>query len=314
VELSVLDFDTPGTVVDFVSVLDGLGYRRYWLGEHHSHFQCANPVLLGALLAGATEGIRVGSGGVCLTYHSPYKVAEDARLIEFMLPDRFDLGVTRGLDLDEAVASAMLDGQPRRDYQEKFADLHGFVTGRLPADHPLHGRKPYLEDAPPIWMLGLGSGSARLAARFGTGLCFSLHHAPVEIDGVALIDEYRRNFEPSPEFPEPAVIIAISCICADTEAKAREYQEDYGRFVDGYAPELREKVFKTPMIVGSPEQCRKAFTDICERYGTNEIMIADLLGNHRYAERLEMFRLLASECGLAPRFEQEEMALAVEEA
>src|SRR5687768_11547045 len=64
VELSVLDFDTPGTVVDLVSVLDGLGYCRYWLGEHHSHFQCANPLLLGALLAGTTEGIRVGSGGV----------------------------------------------------------------------------------------------------------------------------------------------------------------------------------------------------------------------------------------------------------
>jgi luciferase family oxidoreductase group 1 len=302
--LSVLDFDTPGTAVDLASLLDGLGYYRYWLGEHHSPFQCANPLLLGALLAASTQGLRLGSGGVCLTYHSPLKVAEDARLIEFMLPGHFDLGITRGLTIDDAVSVALLDGKPLqsvRDYHNKFAELHGFVTGRLAPNHPLFGRPPYLEEGPPIWLLGLGLESIRLAAHYGTGFCFSLHHAPVEIDGIELIGEYRRRFQPSPEFPEPEVIVVVSCVCAPTEAEARQLQEAYvGRLAE-YSPELREKVFRTPMIVGSPERCGETFAEIGERFGVQEIMIVDLLGNQNYAERLEMYRLLAHECGLSPR-------------
>ena len=99
--------------------------------------------------------------------------------------------------------TAVLDGRSfdaLPDYRGKFADLHGFVTGRLPADHPLHGNPIGLQTSgPPIWHLGVGMESARLAARFGTGFCFSLHHAPPEIDASAPIAEYRRQFQPSPE-------------------------------------------------------------------------------------------------------------------
>jgi luciferase family oxidoreductase group 1 len=295
--LSALDFDTPACALTFACELDDLGYHRYWLGEHHSPGQCANPLLLGALIAASTSGIRVGSGGVCLSLHSPWRIAEDARLIESLLPGRYDLGVTRGLRNDGPVMTAVLDGRSYDclpDYGGKFADLHGFVTGRLPADHPLHGaglRAGLRTSGPPIWHLGVGMESARLAARFGTGFCFSLHHAPAEIDGGAQIEEYRRRFQPSPEMPEPAVIAVVSCLCASTEAEARRYAQER----DG-APALL-----APTVVGSPEQHAEAFERIGRRLQVAEIMILDLLGSHHFDARLEMYALLARQCGLPPR-------------
>ena len=200
--LSILDFGPAGDAVDLMGAADESGYRRYWLGEHHSDTQCANPLLLGALLAATSEGIRVGSGGVCLDYRSPWQVAEDARLIELMVPERFDLGVTRGLRLPPELREAILDGRPAetlRNHTEKLADLHGFVTGRLPAGHPLAGRL-FLEPGPPMWVLGTGDETARWAGAHGTGFCFSLHHAPADRDGPAVLAEYRRSFVPSPSF------------------------------------------------------------------------------------------------------------------
>src|ERR1700704_1405344 len=94
-----------------MTAADQSGYRRFWLGEHHSPWQCPNPLLLGALLAATSEGIRIGSGGGGLDYRSPYQVAEDARLIELMVPGRFDFGVTRGLPLAPELRDAMLDGR-----------------------------------------------------------------------------------------------------------------------------------------------------------------------------------------------------------
>jgi luciferase family oxidoreductase group 1 len=291
--LSALDFDTPACAVTFAGELDDLGYHRYWLGEHHSAGQCANPLLLGALIAATTSGIRVGSGGVCLSFHSPYRVAEDARLIESLLPGRYDLGVTRGLRNDGPVMTAVLDGRSfdaLPDYGGKFADLHGYVTGRLPADHPLHGAG-LPAGGPPIWHLGVGMESARLAARFGTGFCFSLHHAPAESDGGAPIEEYRRRFQPSPEHPVPAVIVVVSCLCAPTEAEARGYERERAG-----APDLL-----APNVVGSPERCAEAFDRIGRRLQAAEIMILDLLGSHHFDARLEMYGLLARQCGLVPR-------------
>jgi alkanesulfonate monooxygenase SsuD/methylene tetrahydromethanopterin reductase-like flavin-dependent oxidoreductase (luciferase family) len=191
--------------------------------------------------------------------------------------------------------TAVLDGRSYDslpDYRGKFGDLHGFVTGRLPADHPLHGNLIDLQaGGPPIWHLGVGMESARLAARYGTGFCFSLHHAPAEIDGGAPIEEYRRRFQPSPEMPEPAVIAVVSCLCAPTEAEARRYEQERAG-----APDLL-----APTIVGSPEQCAEAFDHICRRLQVAEIMVLDLLGSRHFDARLEMYALLARQCGLVPR-------------
>jgi len=283
-DLSIIDFGHAGDAVDLMGEADRCGYRRYWLGEHHSDTQCANPLLLGALLAATSEGIRVGSGGVCLDYRSPYQAAEDARLIEFMLPERFDFGVTRGLRLAPELREAMLDGRPAetlRDHYEKLADLHGYLTGRLPEGHPL-ASKLLLEPGPPMWVLGNGEEAARWAGGHGTGFCFSLHHAPPDRDGPAVLAEYRRAFVPSPEFPAPAAIVVVSIAS--------------GPYLDK-APAHAAEVVK-PVLAGPIAECAAKLPEIARRFAVDEIMV--LLRS--YGENPhETCRALAAHAGLTPR-------------
>jgi luciferase family oxidoreductase group 1 len=282
--LSVLDFGHPGEAVRLMAEADQSGYRRYWLGEHHGADQCANPLLLGALLAATSEGIRVGSGGVCLDYRSPYQVAEDARLIEFMVPGRFDCGVTRGLKLKPELREAVLDGRPAetlRNHTEKLADLHGFLTGRLPAGHPL-AETLLLEPGPPMWVLGTGEEAARWAGGHGTGFCFSLHHAPADRDGPAVLAEYRRAFVPSPEFPEPEAIVVVSIASGPAIAEAPKYGEN---------------VVKT-VLSGPIADCAARLPEIARRFAVDEIMVLF----RSYGESpYETCRSLAEHAGLTPR-------------
>ena len=75
------------TVVDYRAGLrkaaDRLGYTRYWVAEHHNMPAVAttNPPVLIAMLASATERIRLGSGGVMLPNHAPLVVAEQFALL-----------------------------------------------------------------------------------------------------------------------------------------------------------------------------------------------------------------------------------------
>ena len=64
-----------------------------------------NPPVLIALLAGATQRIRVGSGGVMLPNHAPLVVAEQFALLEAAYPGRIDLGIGRAPGSDPVTSS-----------------------------------------------------------------------------------------------------------------------------------------------------------------------------------------------------------------
>ncbi|MEP7012326.1 MAG: LLM class flavin-dependent oxidoreductase [Acidobacteriota bacterium] len=292
--LSVVDFHHAGDAPEILSAVDGWGYRRYWLGEHHSKWQCPNPLLLGALLAATSRGIRLGSGGICLDYHSPYRVAEDARLIEYMLPGCFDLGVTRGLPLDAPRLAALLnrkeiDREELPDHLERLTELHGLVTGRLAEEHPLKEAPLSFEPGPPMWVLGASSQTARWAARHGTGFCVSLHHMPDRAKVRALLDEYRRDFLPSPEFEQPALIVLASVLAEAAEPSPERLNAQTA---------LAARV--TPTLSGSMETCAHGLDELAKSTGVDEIMILDLPG-HRKDERLDVYQTLARLIGLPPR-------------
>lgn len=74
-----------------------LGYRRYWLAEHHGMpgiASAATAVLLSHVGAG-TSTIRIGAGGVMLPNHSPLVIAEQFGTLESLYPGRVDLGLGR---------------------------------------------------------------------------------------------------------------------------------------------------------------------------------------------------------------------------
>ena len=93
-------------------VADRHGYRRYWLAEHHNMPAVAatNPPVLIAMVAAATERIRVGSGGVMLPNHAPLVVAEQFALLEAAHPGRIDLGIGRAPGTDPVTSYALRHG------------------------------------------------------------------------------------------------------------------------------------------------------------------------------------------------------------
>jgi alkanesulfonate monooxygenase SsuD/methylene tetrahydromethanopterin reductase-like flavin-dependent oxidoreductase (luciferase family) len=133
-----------------------------------------------------------------------------------------------------------------------------------------------------MWVLGTGDETARWAGAHGTGFCFSLHHAPEDRDGPAVLGEYRRAFVPSPEFPEPAAFVVVSIASGPAIAEA---------------PVYGEAVVK-PVLEGPLAECAAKLPEIARRFGVDEIMILF----RSYGESPQQTcRALAALAGLTPR-------------
>jgi alkanesulfonate monooxygenase SsuD/methylene tetrahydromethanopterin reductase-like flavin-dependent oxidoreductase (luciferase family) len=249
-----------------------------------------------------TARIRLGTGGVCLGYGNPYRIAEDARLANYLFPDRLDLGLARGLPYPPALLAALGGGGAGASASElpgSFAAraeaVHQYVTGRLPSGHPLAGTELHLDPGPPVWILGNSPASARLAARLGAGFCISLHHGPGLEGARAAVAEYAAAFAPSPEFPEPAAIAVASGVCAETAADA----EAVAARIAGGAADGGLALAAAPFFVGDPATCAEKLTDLAGRLAIDELMILDFLAES-WPMRQRMYELLATALGLQP--------------
>ena len=101
-------------MVELARLGERLGYKRFWLAEHHNMpgiASAATAVLIGHV-AGATTTIRVGAGGIMLPNHAPLQVAEQFGTLATLYPGRVDLGLGRAPGTDQAAARAL-----RRYYQ-----------------------------------------------------------------------------------------------------------------------------------------------------------------------------------------------------
>jgi alkanesulfonate monooxygenase SsuD/methylene tetrahydromethanopterin reductase-like flavin-dependent oxidoreductase (luciferase family) len=107
IPLSILDLapvpasgtprDALRNSIDLARVAERAGYLRYWVAEHHlapGVASSSTPVLV-ALIASATERIRVGSGAVQLPLTSPLQTAEQFGTVAAVHPGRIDLGLGR---------------------------------------------------------------------------------------------------------------------------------------------------------------------------------------------------------------------------
>ena len=211
--------------VDLAQLADRLGYRRYWLAEHHNTAGIASsvPEVMIAHVANATTGIRVGSGGIMLPNHSPLKVAETFRVLETLFPHRVDLGIGRAPGTDMVTALALRRSRAALgadDFPQQLAELLAFFDDDFPADHPFRAVQatPVGVETPPIYLLGSSDFSGRLAAHLGLGFAFASHINPGP--AVDVLRGYRAGFRPSAHFAEPHAIYAASAIAADTGEEA----------------------------------------------------------------------------------------------
>ncbi len=200
---------------------ESLGYRRFWMAEHHNMpgiASAATSVALG-FIAGGTERIRIGSGGVMLPNHSPLVIAEQFGTLASLYPDRIDLGLGRAPGTDMTTARAL-----RRD-------IHA-AAERFPED--VQELREYFEEVRPgqavravpgaglrvpLWLLGSSLYSAQLAAHLGLPFAFASHFAPTDL--MPALSIYRARFQPSAYLEKPYAMACVNVIAADTDEEAR---------------------------------------------------------------------------------------------
>ncbi|MEQ6900176.1 LLM class flavin-dependent oxidoreductase [Nocardioides sp. YIM 152588] len=322
-ELSVLDLvpvrtdqttaDALRASVALARTADRLGYRRYWVAEHHNMPAVAatNPPVLIAMLASATERIRVGSGGVMLPNHAPLVVAEQFALLEAAFPGRIDLGLGRAPGTDPVTSWALRHGAGGVDDQAvaRFPEYVDNVLAMMePAGVGLALRErthvlratPQATSVPAIWLLGSSDFSARLAAEKGMPYVFA-HHFSGQGTAEAL-ELYRSSFKPSPELDEPRTFLTANAVVAETTAEAErsvlpnllqmlalrtgqeltaqptieEAEERFAALPDAHrdlALAMRER-----WVVGDPASARARIGELAAEFGVDEVMVQPVAG------------------------------------
>ncbi len=204
--------------------VDRLGFRRFWVAEHHNMATVASttPSVLIAHLAAHTELIRVGSGGVMLPNHAPLAIAEQYALLESLHPGRIDLGIGRAPGTDPMTASAF--GRHPHDSVERFPrdliDVMGMLGDRR-GEGGMWTRfraTPVLNGSPMIALLGSSGYSAQLAGMLGLPFAYA-HHFDTGATDMAS-QRYLEHFEPSPVLDDPYLIVGVGALAAETDAEA----------------------------------------------------------------------------------------------
>ncbi len=229
--LSVLDLspiveggdagDALRNTLDLARHCEVLGYRRYWVAEHHNMegvASSATAVMVGQIAA-VTSKIRVGSGGVMLPNHAPLVVAEQFGTLATLYPGRIDLGIGRAPGTDRITMQALrrhLDYNEEEGFPHELLELIAYLGDGEPG-HRVRAI-PGIGTHVPIWLLGSSLYSAQLAARLGLPFAFASHFAPeMMMDAMEL---YRRGYRPSRNWPKPHAMVGVNVVAAPSDDEA----------------------------------------------------------------------------------------------
>jgi luciferase family oxidoreductase group 1 len=334
-QLSVLD-QSPvregGTATDALQetialavATEALGYRRFWVAEHHNlgNFAGTSPEILIGQIAARTRTIRVGSGGVMLTHYSALKVAENFRLLQALYPGRIDLGIGRAPGSDSLTAAALAYPGPARDvrhFPQQVADVMAYLRDSLDRSHPfsgVHAGPGQPAGTPDVWLLGSYVESAHMAAKMGLPFSYAHFFGNGAENGPLIVESYRRHFQPSAHLPEPLVNVGVHVLCAETEEEALRLATSRNLMklrsalgVRSGVPSVEEALaypyrpeelayleqVKQSYVDGNPQQVKAKLEDLAERYQTTDLTIVTIC--HGFAERVRSYELLAEVCEL----------------
>lgn len=304
--------------VELAKYTDQLGYTRFWVSEHHNTGSLAGstPEVLMAHLAGQTQNIRIGSGGVMMPNHSALKVAENFRMLEALFPGRIDLGMGRAPGTDRLTA-AMLNPSNQfseQDFIGQLYDLNNYFHDRGDPGTPQSKIRaiPQVQTIPDMWLLSSSGESGLFAAHFGMGLSFA--HFINPNGGPQAIAAYRERFQPSENQAEPAASVAIFIFCSEDEEKIRRHQAvmdfRFNQFEQGkgivpvgyedvkdvtYTINEQERIMhnRKRVITGNPEEMKLKLTQLADDYKVDEIIAVTITED--FDDRLNSYKLLAEQ-------------------
>jgi luciferase family oxidoreductase group 1 len=298
--------------LDLARHAERLGYRRYWLAEHHNMpgiASAATAVVIAHVAAG-TSTIRVGAGGIMLPNHAPLVIAEQFGTLAALHPGRIDLGLGRAPGTDPITAQALrrnLAGDVDT-FPQDVVELMRYFEPEQPGQRVRAVPGTGLDV--PVWILGSSLYGAQLAAMLGLPYAFASHFAPREL--MSAIAIYRERFQPSQQLDKPYVMAGLQMVAADSDDEARRLftssQQAFMRLRSGMPGKLPPPVDDieplldpaskamldhalAEAIVGSPDTVRQGLSGFIGRTGVDEVIVAAQIYDH--AARVRSYELLA---------------------
>jgi luciferase family oxidoreductase group 1 len=290
--------------------VERLGFHRFWLAEHHNFpgvASAATSVVI-AHVAGHTEKIRVGAGGIMLPNHTPLIIAEQFGTLEALFPGRIDLGLGRAPGSDMFTQRALRrELQAAETFPEDVAELMAWFRG----DASAHVTAvPGAGADVPIWMLGSSLFGAELAAVLGLPFAFASHFAPAELDRALAL--YRETFRPSEQLDKPYVMVGLHVSAAESDAEARllasSVQQAFLALRRGKPTplprpragfeetlSLQERAMLSQVmecaVIGGKERVREGLAKLVQRTGADELMVTSQIYDHE--ARMRSFAIVA---------------------
>lgn len=289
-----------------------LGYTRFWVAEHHNSNGIAgtSPEVLISTIAAKTNKIRVGSGGVLLPQYSPFKIAEDFKVLEALYPNRMDLGIGRSPGGSAPTRLALTDGMRKslNEFPRQVTALQEYIAN-MQSNQEVQAY-PSIETRPEIWMLGVSQRGARLAAEKGTA--FTYGHFINPISGSIAMKHYRENFQPSSILRNPQANVCVFVVCAPTQEEAEEMavsqdlwllaiEKGQDTFIlskeEAKGIQLSEedqaiiRKNRKRAIIGTPKKVKDEILRLSEVYQTEEFMI--ITNIYDCEDKMQSYTLLA---------------------
>lgn len=316
VPLSVLDLapvadgSTPGDALrhaaDLARHVEALGYRRFWMAEHHNMPGIASAATAVALahVAAATSTIRIGAGGVMLPNHAPLVIAEQFGTLAALHPGRIDLGLGRAPGTDPRTAWALRRtlASDADNFPQDVVELLGWFRPPEPGQAVV--ATPGAGEQVEVWILGSSTFGAELAAALGLPYAFASHFAPAQMmQALAL---YRERFRPSAYLAKPHAMLGLHVVAAETDAEARYLFSSHlqallnrrlGRpgklpppvedFSARLEPQARAAVEASLgiAVVGGPETLRAGLAEFVARTAADELIVTAQIFDHEARKR-----------------------------
>ncbi|WP_300439594.1 LLM class flavin-dependent oxidoreductase [Christiangramia sp.] len=316
-ELAVVGQDIPHHIVfensaELAKTAEDLGYKRFWLAEHHNMVSIASSattVLMGHI-AGKTNSIRVGSGGIMLPNHSPLIVAEQFGTLGTLYPGRIDMGLGRAPGTDQVTAHAIRSDRMNsvHKFPHEIDEIQQYFKNQR-ATKKVRATVAEGVDVP-VYILGSSTDSAHVAAEKGLPYVFASHFAPAQL--FQAMEIYYREFQPSEYLEKPYSIAGINIIAADSYAEAERISTsslrmmvgvltgnlDYLQKPEDMSPELTE-IRNHPQLsrmlqyafVGDRERIKKDTEDFIKQTGVDEVIVASHI--YHQEDRLKSYRIFS---------------------
>lgn len=290
---------------DLAAYAEQLGYRRYWVAEHHGMrgiASAATSVVL-AYVGTATSTIRIGAGGIMLPNHAPLPIAEQFGTLDALFPGRIDLGLGRAPGSDQRVAQAMRRDLMSRseNFPQDVMELQAYFAGdeRLGFE-ATPGAGANID----LWILGSSLYGAQVAAALGLPYAFASHFAPDMLDEA--LDIYRRNFRPSAQLDQPYAMAGFNIFAAETRDEAeliatsmmqsvialrtsrpRQLPPPQPGYREALPPQGQAMIaqFLSASAIGTKEDVVSGLSDFVRRTRVDEVIVSGMIFDHETRKR-----------------------------